>query len=63
MSKEDNREVYNIGEKYGEEFDLKVPAEMRKAMKEYKPYYKVRNPLDSKTVPYSVMDDKNIGKR
>jgi len=61
MSKE--KEIFNIAEKYGLEYDLPMSKEMKSAMAEHQEHYKLSSKLDGMTVPYSIMDDKHIGKR
>lgn len=57
------KEVFNIAEKFGLEYDLPMSKEMKAEMAKHQEHYKLSSKLDGKTVPYSVMDDKHIGKR
>ncbi len=57
------KEVYNIGDKFSKEYMLPMGKELKQAIGEHEQHHYPESPLDSKTVPYSVMDDKHIGRR
>lgn len=58
-----HKDVYNIGENYSKEYELPMSSEMKSALNQHQQHHYSESPLDSKTVPYSVMDDKHIGRR
>lgn len=54
---------YKSGAQYGQQFMVKGSKELKDATGQHQQHHYPESRLDSKTVLYSVMDDKHKGRR
>lgn len=63
MAKKYKLPAFKSGPEYGKGFKLPMSRELTDAMMKHEKHHSPESHLDSKVVPYSIMDEKHKGRR